>query len=210
MSRLKHLHDTLGSMQCRTIIEIGTYSGHNARRLAKAALRRNRSICYHGFDLFELCKPDDLNPGSTRRPQTQAEVEARLRSYSEEVGRRPLWLRRDFRFELHPGYTETSLPDFYTASPGLRAEFIFIDGGHRVETIAHDWQWCSQMLAPGGVIFLDDYYDGAEPETLAEFGCNQLVESLRASPEWEATVEPTADFNKKGRGIRVVRVQRRA
>ena len=210
MSRLRHLNETLGRMHCQTIIEVGTFSGHNACRLAKAAFRRNRSVCYHGFDLFASCRPEDLNPGSTRQPQTGAEVAARLRSFGEEVGRRPLWLRREFRFELHQGYTEETLPAFRAASPEARADFIFIDGGHQVETIAHDWRWCSEMLAPGGVIFLDDYYDAADPATLAEFGCNQLVETLRQTPEWEVAVQPTADLNKKGRGIRVVKVQKRA
>lgn len=53
------------------------------------------------------------------------------------------WKRRSFKFALHEGYTRDTLPSFREANPTFRAEFVFIDGGHSIDTIANDWEHCS-------------------------------------------------------------------
>lgn len=204
LKRYDQLTDALKDMQCRTLVEVGTWNGERAKELVAAALRSNPASTYHGFDLFEALTDDELNAELSKRPPTQAEVEASLRRFQQRLRWR-LWARRTFDFELHQGYTRDTLPAFRTAHPQLRAEFIFIDGGHSIETIANDWASCSQLVAPGGSIFLDDYYGN---EQLAEeFGCNQLIASLRQDDAWQVAVLPETDEFPEIGTIQIVRVR---
>ena len=59
-------------------------------------------------------------------------------------------------------------------SRGIGADFVFIDGGHSVETITSDWLWVSRIINPGAVVVFDDYY---KPEREG-FGCNRIVENI--------------------------------
>ena len=110
-----------------------------------------------------------------------------------------------FDFELHQGYTQDTLPAFRKKHPDFRAEFIFIDGGHKVETIASDWENCSRLVSENGAIFLDDFYGNEE---LAErFGCNQLIERLRMDPGWHVAVLPETDtFEALAGSVQIARV----
>ena len=202
--RYDQLTDALAGMQCRTLIEVGTWNGERAKELVAAALRRNPAITYHGFDLFEALTEDELNAELSKRPPSHVEVEASLRRLQQRLGWR-LWARRSFDFELHQGYTRDTLPAFRAAHHELRAEFIFIDGGHSIETIANDWANCSELVAPDGSIFLDDFYGN---EQLAhDFGCNQLIASLWQDEAWEVTVLPGTDEFPEIGTIQVVRVR---
>jgi hypothetical protein len=202
--RYDQLTEALEGMQCRTLIEVGTWNGERAKELVAAALKTNPAITYHGFDLFEALTEDELNAELSKRPPSQAEVEASLRRFQRRLAWRP-WARRSFDFELHQGYTRDTLPAFRDAHPDLRAEFVFIDGGHSIETIANDWAHSSQLVAPGGSIFLDDFYGN---EHLAEeFGCNQLIASLRQDDAWQITVLPDTDEFPEIGAIQIVRVR---
>jgi hypothetical protein len=202
--RYGQLTDALQEMECRTLVEVGTWNGERAKELVRAALRKNRAITYHGFDLFEALTDEELDAELSKRPPTQAEVEASLRGLQRRLAWWP-WPRRSFDFELHQGYTRETLPAFRAQHPDLRAEFVFIDGGHSIETIANDWAHCSQLVAPGGSIFLDDFYGN---EQLAqEFGCNQLIASLRQDDAWEVTVLPVTDEFPEIGAIQIVRVR---
>jgi len=207
MARMKQLFNEIATRRCEAILEIGAYNGQSARRLANAAFRKSRTVTYHGFDLFELCTADTLNPDSPRKPPTLAEVQAFLTAFQSEMERKPLWMRREFRFALHQGYSGDTLSAFRTANPSFRADAILIDGGHHVDVIDQDWSYCSEMLAPGGVIYLDDHYD--RPRFPGEYGANTLAERLQSSGEWMVDVLPVSDPGNKNTGIRVVRVARR-
>jgi hypothetical protein len=202
--RYDQLTAALNGMQCRTLIEVGTWNGERAKELSAAALRKNPAITYHGFDLFEALTDDELNAELSKRPPSQGEVEASLRRFQRRLAWRP-WARRSFDFELHQGYTRDTLPAFRAAHPDLRAEFIFIDGGHSIETIANDWAQSSGLVTSDGSIFLDDFYGN---EQLAEeFGCNQLIAALRQEDAWEVAVLPEIDEFPEIGTIQIVRVR---
>jgi len=209
LQRYDQLTDNLANMECRHLVEVGTWNGNRAKELIDAALRRNADVTYNGFDLFEALTDEDLDRELSKRPPTQAEVEALLERHRKMWSVRSAlmpWRRRRFSFELHPGYTRDSLPRFTSERPDFKADFVFIDGGHAVETIENDWRHTSTRLASGGEIYLDDYYGNLE--LARRFGCNQLVDHLREQPEWEVTVLPATDDIPDLGTIQIVRVTR--
>jgi hypothetical protein len=210
LKRYSQLTRALSHMSCENLVEVGTWNGRRAEELVTAALRRNPAITYHGFDLFGALTEKELQKELSKRPPSQAEVEARLRRFQRRVSTLgPLrWGgRRRFDFILHQGYTRETLPAFRAESPDFRAQFIFIDGGHSIETIRNDWENCSAVVDPRGAIFLDDFYGNAQ---LAEsFGCNHLVASLRGDSRWDVEVLPAADMIEGLGSIQIVRARRR-
>jgi hypothetical protein len=205
--RYAQLTQSLAGMPCQNLVEVGTWNGHRAQELVTAALRANRAVRYHGFDLFEALTDEEFEAELSKRPPSQTEVEADLRRFQLRISLlsalRP-WRRRSFDFTLHQGYTRDTLPVFREANPAFRAEFIFIDGGHSIQTITNDWNNCSRFVAPGGAIFLDDFYGDAK---LAErFGCNQLIESLRGDPSWEVEILPEPDTFEEIGSVQIARV----
>jgi hypothetical protein len=211
LQRYGQLTAALREMEVRQLVEVGTWNGNRARELIGAALRNSSHVTYQGFDLFELLTDTDLEEELSKRPPSREDVASHLQAYRRLIRARSLltpWRRRDFDFDLHQGYTRDTLPAFREAQPAYRADFVFIDGGHKVETIANDWEHTSKLLAPTGAIFLDDFYDNEE--LAEEFGCNQLIASLEAAPEWEPTVLPAADHIPGMGAIRIVKVTRAA
>ena len=208
--RYEQLTDALSQMRVETVVEIGVWNGVRAQELAGAALRNSPSVQYQGFDLFESLTDEELEEELSKRPPSEAEVRELLDRFRARVERRGRILksrRRSFQFELHQGYTRDTLPAFIEARPDFRADFVWLDGGHKVETIANDWGYTSRMLADDGVLYLDDYYGNDE---LAErFGCNQLVAQLRDDDAWEAEVLPVRDTIPDMGTIQIVRVKRR-
>lgn len=141
-----------------TIIEVGTWNGDRAIKMASAALESRSSVTYSGYDLFELATEendkDELN-GKTR--VKLAQVEKKLAAFKAS--------NPGFFFRLNRGNSLTTLV-------GQKADFCFIDGGHAMETITQDFE----KLKQSDVIVFDDYYlDGVNIEA---FGCNKVVEAL--------------------------------
>lgn len=134
------------------LIEIGTHRGARARLLAEHCKR------YFGFDLWEAGSEETDKRESNGKGRSTKEQAAQALAGSA--------------FELIAGDTRETLPVLFER--GVLADFVFIDGGHSIETIASDWQWTRRMLNPGAVVVFDDYY---EPER-AGFGCNQIVAGI--------------------------------
>lgn len=195
LKRYAQLTQILATMRCENLVEIGTWNGRRAEELVAAALRRARAVTYHGFDLFEALSDEDLSAELSKRPPSQAEVEAKLRRFQQRIALlnilRPLRGRR-FEFALHQGYTRQTLPLFRRTYPDFRAQFIFIDGGHSIQTIADDWDNCSRFVDRAGAIFLDDFY--GDEKLTERFGCNKLIERLRADPAWKVSILPETDM----------------
>jgi predicted O-methyltransferase YrrM len=49
--------------------------------------------------------------------------------------------------------------DFYKKNTKT-FNFIYIDGSHLVEDVAHDFEQCLEILEPGGIMWMDDYLWG--------------------------------------------------
>jgi hypothetical protein len=202
LKRYAQLTSALAGMSCRNIVEIGVWNGKRAQELAGAALRRNPEVTYHGFDLFESLTDEELEEELSKRPPAKHEVEADLRRFQRLQGLLP-WRHGRFEFELHQGYTRDTLPAFHAANPEFRADFVFIDGGHKIETIGEDWENCSRLVDRGGAIYLDDYYGNAE--LAKRFGCNTLIDGLRDDPTWDVTVLPETDTFERIGSVQIAR-----
>lgn len=209
LERYTQLTLALANIRCESLVEIGTWNGVRARELSTAALQGSPTVTYHGFDLFDALTDEELEKEFSKRPLSQAEVDARLRSFQRRVSiissLRP-WGRRSFQFTLHQGYTRETLPAFRAANPDFRTKFIFIDGGHSIATIENDWKNCSELVDVDGAVFLDDFYGNVELAT--RFGCNTLIESLRGDPRWEVEILPATDTIEGLGTIQIARVKR--
>jgi predicted O-methyltransferase YrrM len=161
--------------QPAAILEIGTWNGERALQLLQAA----PGAKYYGFDLFEDATAEtDAVEMNVKRHNSLAEVEKRLRGY---------------RVLLTKGNTRTTLAQF-----DRPVDFVWMDGGHSVETIASDWAHVRRLALPDAEIYLDDYYTG--PIDVEKFGCNRLVAGLKHE------VLPAADPVMGGGFVQMVRV----
>ncbi len=160
--------------QCKpwSIIEVGVWNGDRAIAMATAALKHRAVVHYSGFDLFEDATPetnvDELNAKSN---QTVASVSNKLNQFADRYP--------GFSFTLMRGNTRETL------KPQI-ADFVYIDGGHSVETIRSDYE----ALRESPVIVFDDYYrpdskgNGAD---LSRFGANAIVDQIPGSQVLDST-----------------------
>jgi len=209
--RYEQLVDHLERVPTRAIVEVGTWNGRRAQEMALAALSSSREVHYVGFDLFEALTDEDLEAELSKRPPSRGDVARDLRTLSRRLRLQsalPTAQAKRFTFELVAGYTRDSMPRFRCAHPDFRTTFAFIDGGHRVETIANDWEHCSAMLADEGTVFFDDFYEEGSKLTTS-FGCNQLMAALAAGREWNVEVLPVGDQAPDIGSIRIAQVTRR-
>ncbi len=81
-----------------------------------------------------------------------------------------------FNYRLVEGNTRDTLH-----GRSIISDFVFIDGGHSVETIRGDYE----AVKGSKIIVLDDYYLGGVDT--AKFGCNDVIKNI------PHTVLPQAD-----------------
>jgi hypothetical protein len=192
-SRYRHLIETIHRQRCRTLVEIGTYDGQHARYMIEtAALFHDvKQVEYYGFDLFERLTPGDLDKEFSKEPPPVGEVTRRLRKTGAQ-------------FRLFVGYTSETLPTFVKELKRERKkiDFVFIDGGHSVETIASDWGHVSEIMTLGTIVLFDDYYTNTEPE-VARLGCQHIIASLDRRKYDVEVLEPENAFEKDWGTLRV-------
>lgn len=177
-ARYQQLYDTIDQVKPRVILEVGTWAGGRAvRMLAEAAKHRPvEEIHYIGFDLFESLTGDQYKEEISKQPPTQAEVEALLKKTGAS-------------YELVVGNTLETMPRFVEALPKDKwPEFVYIDGGHHVETVRSDWENTTAILPPGGVVIFDDYW----PERGEEGGCKLIVDDIDRNL-YEVEIMPVVD-----------------
>jgi predicted O-methyltransferase YrrM len=158
LSRYETILDLINVFKPQSIVETGTLNGGNAHRMITQAQKHNKDISYTGYDLFEDATPETDAQEFNVKPHNQmAVVEAALK-------------RTQAKIHLIKGNTRETLKNY-------TADFAFIDGGHSLETIDHDYQ----ALKHSRVIIFDDYYspdhEGKMPD-IQRVGCNLLVERL--------------------------------
>jgi len=155
------LFDVIYQHRCKHLVEIGVYNGRHARQMIRAAsaIWHYSEITYNGFDLFESMTEADYRSEFSKIPKTTAEVGALLVNTAAEV-------------HLHMGDTRDSLPLALPKIPII--DFVFIDGGHAKDTIAHDWGQVEKAMQPHTVVVFDDYYDNP----MDGYGCQELIDGL--------------------------------
>lgn len=155
-SRYAKILDFIDTYRPQSIIEVGTWNGANAIRMINRAAQYHPQIEYTGYDLFEeATRESDLAEFNVKGHNHISAVEAYIRS---EIG-------PSHTIKLVKGNTRDTL------IADQIVDFVFIDGGHSVRTITHDYV----CLVGCKVILLDDYYDPPREG----FGCNELVKGMK-------------------------------
>jgi len=129
----------------RTILETGTWNGDRALQMAQVAFGKWDHVVYHGYDLFEEASADtDAKEHNVKKHYSLEEVTAKLHAFGLAMKEKG----KHFDFHLTKGDTKDTLREV----PGV--DFAWLDGGHSVDTIAHDWEMCKRIP----VVVFDDYY----------------------------------------------------
>ena len=138
--RYVHIINHLRQHSCRSLLEIGLWRGDTSRMLILNSC--NDEMEYVGVDLFEETNDELIEQERSLRADSMEKVRRRLSRYTDN-------------FSLYRGFSRDVLPTLRRV--GKKFDAIWIDGGHSYETVKFDFEQCVDMLAPGGVIFFDDY-----------------------------------------------------
>lgn len=176
----------------QNIVEVGVYTGKRSIELIECAKVFNKKITYYGFDLFEDITAVKIKEELSKQPETMQEIKNKL-------------LKLKCTVALFKGNTLRTLKLFKTKK---KFDFIFIDGGHSVLTIANDWKYMKKKLSKKGVIIFDDYYTG-DKNIIKQFGCNNLISKLKKNRAYNVEFSKSTDyFPKKKYGIKLVFVRK--
>ena len=160
MSRYNSLLNLIQLFQPETIVETGTWKGYNAIRMLRAMRMWCDRPAYIGYDLFEE------GTDATDAEEFNVKERPSCLGAADKIKRKCPWAE----IHLTKGNTRETLKP-------VVADFAFIDGGHSVETIRHDYE----KLRGSKVIVFDDYYtaddEGRVPD-ITKVGCNSIVQGL--------------------------------
>lgn len=160
MSRYAQLLELIDQHKPQRLLEIGVWNGQNAIRMIKQALRHSQEVDYQGYDLFEdMTSELDAQEFNVKGHNHLRAVQAEIRA---ATGIAPFLIKGNTR---------------ETLSMGVTRDFVFLDGGHSVETIKSDYE----RVQNSKVVVLDDYYTPDEEEKvpdITKYGCNELVKTL--------------------------------
>ena len=177
MNRYEYLIQRVGELQPEVILEVGTWNGARAAEMLEVCPDAE----YIGFDLFEDAdKETDALEFNVKPHHSLASVQQRLAGYD---------------VILVKGNTRETLPAFSYPKP---VNFVWLDGGHSVETIRSDWEAIKPLLAPDAEVWFDDYYTGG-PD-IGVIGCNSIVAPLHHA------LHPQLDRVAGGGYVQMVRV----
>lgn len=175
--RYDYILQAVEEKQPKAILEVGTWNGGRAFQM----LLRAPGAKYYGFDLFE-----DATPATDRE-----EMNVKAHFYRDVVQKR--LEAAGFSVNLYKGNTRETLGSFNEP-----VDFVWLDGGHSVETIRSDWENVKRCLTPDAVVLFDDYYSGGIDTE--RFGCNKIVADLKHE------VLPQKDHVAGGGFVQIVRV----
>ena len=178
--RYRQLYFLIGEIRAKNIMEIGTWRGERAKLMILEAQKHipREEVSYYGFDLFETLSSEMMNAEFSKQPPLIETVRNEL----DETGA---------RVNLYKGDTKKVLPEAISFLPKM--DFIFIDGGHSLETVRNDWNYASNLMHERTVIVFDDYW----PEKL-NGGAKPIVDAIDKSA-YEVKILPRFDvFIKSG------------
>lgn len=164
-------------------MEIGTYSGLHSTEMIEACkiFHPAQTTEYFGFDMFELLSDEKCRQESSKQPPALREVQERLNKTNVNV-------------HLYMGDTREVLSQ--TKNSLGQMDFIFIDGGHSIETIRSDWNNIKKLMGEKTIVIFDDYYTNTETE-IEGVGCQTLIDSLNPDNYEVQILEPMDTFTKE-------------
>jgi predicted O-methyltransferase YrrM len=180
--RYQYLFEAIDQKHCRRIMEIGTWNGRRALQMIERAkaFHPAEEISYYGFDLFELMTKEVNKEELSKKPPSQEEVQKLLSATGA-------------RISLFKGFTHHTLPQVIDQLPEM--DMIFIDGGHSLETIDNDWNYCRRLMGENTVVIFDDYYFDRD-----DVGCKPIIEAIDPN-EHDVRILPRRDRFLKSWGI---------
>lgn len=133
----------LDEVQPQTIAEVGVHKGITAAQMCEYIIKTtSNNLVYTGYDAFDLVSPDEqIIEVNGKGP---ANLDAVYRHIGKMVKRYPDRLK----YELIIGWTKNTL------TVPRKFDFVYVDGGHSYESVAHDWS----MLNKSKMIVFDDYH----------------------------------------------------
>ena len=84
-------------------------------------------------------------------------------------------------------------------------DFIYIDGGHSLETIRNDWTYSEKLMAPDGTVVFDDYYPNETSR-----GAKPMVDELLGDDRFVVRFFPMIEDNLGDVQITMASVARRS
>jgi len=180
--RSKYLFKIIENSRCKRIMEIGTWNGEHTLQMIKSAKKNfhTKEIEYYGFDLFEL-----LNDKMRLE-------EFSLSSAPLEMVRRKLE-KTNARIHLYKGNTKEVLPRVINELPKM--DFVFIDGGHSIETIENDWSFVQKVMGKKTIVIFDDYYCDRD-----DVGCKKVIKEVDQT-QFKVKILPIQDKIRKEWGM---------
>lgn len=164
VERYKFLFLLIEQRKPRILLDIGVHNGKRSSQFIQTALKYSPDFQYFGFDLWEEMTQDEFQDEHLYPKKMKTKEEADL-LIGESLSKS--------QYRLIQGNTRETLSDKTLPV----ADFIFIDGGHSLETISSDWSNCQRLMNDDTVVVFDDYWHGNYSS-----GCASLIDSL--GPEY--------------------------
>jgi len=167
--RYENLTRLAREYQCERFLEIGTWAGITAQNFLLTAKEYTDNAYYVGVDLFDMLTPELKKSEHSKEMKRIEDVYAKLKPLPGEVH-----LIGGFSCDILPNLNEKPF------------DMIYIDGGHRAETIAQDWKDVQRFIHENTVVVFDDYR-----KQQTHLGCRVLIDSLDRE-QWNVEIlEPT-------------------
>ena len=144
-SRYKYIYKLIIDYKPKTILEIGVYKGIRSLEIIEIAKIFNKKIQFFGFDLFENISSKKIKIEYSKRPLSKKKIENKILEKFNNIS-----------LTLIAGNTIKTLKKFSLKKKKI--DFIFIDGGHSIKTIRHDWNNVKRLLKKRSIVIFDDYY----------------------------------------------------
>jgi len=168
------------------ILEIGTYDGGTAIGLMDLCHSRKCEPFYVGVDLFEFMSKERQKEeiGKSKMAPSFNKVDKKLRD-------------TNYKFRLFNGDSRQILPEILLHGLLPPQDFIFVDGGHSIETVRSDWLYVRRLMHDSTVVLFDDYYHHDK-----NLGPRPMIDELMIDPEFDVELLDPIDTIKKS-GMRI-------
>lgn len=159
--RYEQIFQNIRQRKPLNIMEIGVWSGERAKEMILEANKFNKleNIHYYGFDLFEEIDQETFKDEISKWPPTEKEVLDKLNNLGAQI-------------HLYKGNTMETFPKYIDSLPKM--DFVFIDGGHKIETVQNDWDFTEKLMDKNTVVIFDDYW----PERGNFGGSKNIVDNI--------------------------------
>ena len=107
------------------------------------------------------------------------------------------------KINLFQGDTLKTLPENISQLPKM--DFVFLDGGHSLKTIANDWHYVQQLMHDQTVVIFDDYWNREDA------GAKPIIDNIDPSKFDVKILKPRDRFEKEWGTLKInfVKVKRK-